>query len=222
MVRFVQAPSTSSGGFLGSLLPRSPGIVADRAFNSLNATNAYLNPALAGVEGAQVKASHFEAAVQQEPQNPNRQILRLTHTLPVEQREAKPSALTQAAVGHDPAVDVTQSSDRWPGERQLVATVIARNHEVPAPDEFIATEMIAQQFRGAGVPYSNQVEITTHYLYCPEQGTIQGHQYSGVYLSPQDPDYLLAVNRPVALYHYRLTLQSPDPSHKVTDTQASL
>jgi hypothetical protein len=91
------------------------------------------------------------------------------------------------------------------GERQLVSTVTARNSENSQPNQFIATEISQQIFRGETSTYLNEVETTTAYqLLSPE--TILADQVTAIYLSPQSPDYFQAINRPVALYRYRLEL----------------
>ncbi|MEW5859950.1 MAG: DUF6816 family protein, partial [Cyanobacteriota bacterium] len=36
--------------------------------------------------------------------------------------------------------------------------------------------------------------------------SIEADQVTAIYLSPQDPDYFKAIDRPVALYRYRLQL----------------
>jgi len=53
--------------------------------------------------------------------------------------------------------------------------------------------------------YLNLVETTTKYeLINPDY--IQGKQVTAIYLSPQDPDYFIAFDLPVALYYYTLDL----------------
>ncbi len=88
--------------------------------------------------------------------------------------------------------------------RQLESTVTARATESPSADQFITAERFQQTFRGGKIPYLNQVETTTHYTY--RQTAIDADQVTAVYLSPQDPDFLKALNRPVALYRYHLQL----------------
>lgn len=110
---------------------------------------------------------------------------------------------------------------RLQGDRQLLSTVTARASAQPDPDTFIATEVTQQSFVGAPQVYFNTVETTTVYrrspLPSPDQtSAIAGDQYSAVYLSPRDPDYFAARDRPVALYRYRLQLTpirfDPNPS----------
>lgn len=93
------------------------------------------------------------------------------------------------------------------GGRQLVSVVTARKTETPASDKFIATEVSQQVFRGTPQLYFNQVETTTAYQLLPSKTpAIQADQVTAIYLSPQDPDYFKALERPVALYRYRLEL----------------
>jgi hypothetical protein len=47
--------------------------------------------------------------------------------------------------------------------RQLISVVTGRASETPTPDQFIATEVSNQVFRGTAQPYFNQVETTTAY-----------------------------------------------------------
>ncbi|MBW4680291.1 MAG: hypothetical protein KME19_09265 [Microcoleus vaginatus WJT46-NPBG5] len=93
------------------------------------------------------------------------------------------------------------------GGSQLVSVVTGRGSETPAPDQFIATEVSQQVFRGGTTLYFNEVETTTFYQQQPsEMPVIQAQQVSAIYLSPQDPDYFAANGRPVALYRYDLEL----------------
>jgi hypothetical protein len=88
--------------------------------------------------------------------------------------------------------------------RQLESTITARATETPAPDQFTTIERFQQVFRGGPIPYFNEVETTTAYRL--GQRGITADQATAVYLSPQDPDFLNAQNRPVALYRYQLGL----------------
>ncbi len=109
--------------------------------------------------------------------------------------------------------------------RQLISVVTGRASETPTPDQFIATEVSNQVFRGTPQPYFNQVETTTAYqllrsadrsvrlsAHAEVSATlspslaIEADQVTAVYLSPQDSDYFKAQARPVALYRYRLQL----------------
>lgn len=90
-------------------------------------------------------------------------------------------------------------------DRQLVSVVTGRSRETPDPDRFLATEFLNQVFRSPEQIYLNQVEISTVYrLISPE--LIVAEQISAIYLSPQDPQYFTARDRPVVLYRYQLVL----------------
>jgi hypothetical protein len=79
--------------------------------------------------------------------------------------------------------------------------------ELPNFNNFIATELSQQIFRSKSQIYLNTVETTTSYQYYPSPTPkITATQISAIYLSPQDPDYFIARDRPVALYKYHLDL----------------
>ncbi|MCT7954911.1 DUF6816 family protein [Laspinema palackyanum] len=106
----------------------------------------------------------------------------------------------------DPA-DPNQQITLLNGDRQLVSLVTGRGSEIPAPDEFIATEITQQIFRRQPQIYLNEVETTTHYQRgkdTPEK--ITANQITAIYLSPQDPDYFAAGGKAIALYRYQLEL----------------
>ena len=101
--------------------------------------------------------------------------------------------------------------------RQMISTITGRATETPASGQFITTEVFQQLFRehggvasfpqnrGGASPYFNQVETTTAYQQLPTSSpTVEADQVTAVYLSPQDPNYFLAGDRPVALYRYQL------------------
>jgi hypothetical protein len=96
------------------------------------------------------------------------------------------------------------------GGRQLISVVTARAVEASDPDRFLTTELFQQVFRGVPNPYLNQVETTTAYQRLDSQDTtaeaptITADQVTAIYLSPQDPQYFKAGDRPAALYRYRL------------------
>ncbi|MGI0488640.1 DUF6816 family protein [Pantanalinema rosaneae CENA516] len=112
------------------------------------------------------------------------------------------------AVKVDPANPNRQITLLRP-DRQLVSTVTARATEAPTPDRYMTTELFQQEFRGLPQPYFNRVETTTDY-HRQATGTKTGQpaivadQITAIYLSPQDPNYFQAGDRPVALYRYRL------------------
>lgn len=92
------------------------------------------------------------------------------------------------------------------GDRKLSSTVTARASETPSFNRFIATELTQQLFKSPERIYLNEVETTSDYqLMTPE--IIEAQQITAIYLSPQDPDYFRASDRPVALYRYQLKLQ---------------
>ncbi|MBW4613967.1 MAG: hypothetical protein KME21_11965 [Desmonostoc vinosum HA7617-LM4] len=91
------------------------------------------------------------------------------------------------------------------GERQLVSIVTARATETTPDGRFITSEVFQQLFKGGSRPYLNSVESTTAYQkLSTSKPTIEADQVTAVYLSPQDPDYFQAGDRPVALYRYHL------------------
>lgn len=95
------------------------------------------------------------------------------------------------------------------GDRKLFSTVIKRATETPAPNRFITTEVTKQLFESPARFYLNEVETTSEYqLIAPVN--IQAQQFTAIYLSPQDPDYFKAINRPVAIYRYQLNLRKED------------
>ncbi|NEQ41842.1 MAG: hypothetical protein F6K40_38950 [Okeania sp. SIO3I5] len=92
---------------------------------------------------------------------------------------------------------------------ELVSVITSRGSEQLNPDNFISCEITQQLFQGETMIYLNEVETTTNYyhIFDQERGEIiEANQITAIYLSPQDPDYFLAVNRPVALYRYQLEL----------------
>jgi len=122
--------------------------------------------------------------------------------------------LAQAYLGEDAVIAVTvdpqnpnRQITRLRHDRQLESTILGRRTEQPQPDEFITTEFTQQIFRGSARPYLNRVEATTWYHLQPQTpAVIQADQLTAIYLSPQDPDFFKAGNRPIALYRYRLDL----------------
>ena len=88
---------------------------------------------------------------------------------------------------------------------QLISTVANRESESLTPDTFLTTEITQQVFQRPLNLYINQVETTTEY-HLISDNKIEAHQVTAIYLSPEDPDYFKAINRPVALYKYQLKL----------------
>ena len=93
------------------------------------------------------------------------------------------------------------------GDRQLISKITGRTREIPADDEFISTEVTQQLFRSPERLYLNEVETTSDY-HLLDSGNIAAEQITAIYLSPQDPDYFTAGDRPVALYRYHLTMNN--------------
>ena len=92
------------------------------------------------------------------------------------------------------------------GERKLISKITGRRREVPNDNEFIATEVTQQLFRSPERLYLNEVETTSDYRLL-DSGNIEAEQITAIYLSPQDPDYFTAGDRPVALYRYHLIME---------------
>jgi hypothetical protein len=112
----------------------------------------------------------------------------------------------------NPNRQITLLRDR----RQLVSIVTARATETSPDSKFITSEVFQQLFKGGLNPYFNSVESTTAYSKLSTSNpAIAADQVTAVYLSPQDPDYFKAGNKPVALYRYRLEFL---PSEEVTTT----
>ena len=93
------------------------------------------------------------------------------------------------------------------GDRKLISRVTGRASETLTPNHFITTELTNQFFRSPERIYLNEVETTSSYqLIKPRE--VEAEQITAIYLSPQDPDYFKAGDRPVAIYRYQLSLQS--------------
>jgi hypothetical protein len=97
---------------------------------------------------------------------------------------------------------------------QLKGIVTGYQSLQPQPDRFIATEVTQQIFTGKTI-YLNTVETTTDYRFiATPTPQIQARQFTAIYLSPQDPDYFHAIDKPVALYRYELNLA---PTFRTSD-----
>ena len=119
--------------------------------------------------------------------------------------------IAEAYLGEDNVYQVKTDPDNpnqqitlLKGERKLISKVTGRKREVPSDKEFMATEVTQQLFRSPQRLYLNEVETTSDY-HLLDSGNIEAEQITAIYLSPQDPDYFTAGDRPVALYRYRLT-----------------
>ena len=90
------------------------------------------------------------------------------------------------------------------GKRKLISKITGRASEILTGDRFIATEVTQQLFRSPERLYLNEVETTSSYELL--DSGISAEQFTAIYLSPQDPDFFRAGDRPVALYRYHLEL----------------
>ncbi|MGB0561067.1 MAG: DUF6816 family protein [Spirulinaceae cyanobacterium] len=123
-----------------------------------------------------------------------------------------------ASVTVDPCQRSRQVTHLNP-QGKLIATVIAHGQETPEANQFITVELTHQVFRLGAQIYVNDVETTTHYQQ-HQPGQITANQVTAIYLSPQDPDYFQAGDRPVALYRYLLSMERKS-SPRPTDSQRS-
>jgi hypothetical protein len=89
---------------------------------------------------------------------------------------------------------------------ELRSTVSGYLSESIGIDRFATTEIDQQVFQGK-TTYLNTVETATSY-HLVDRHHIVAEQVTAIYLSPQDPDYFKALQRPVALYRYTLELKS--------------
>ncbi len=89
---------------------------------------------------------------------------------------------------------------------QLVSTITGRSQETPNSQEFLTTEITQQLFQRPTSIYLNEVETTTDYQLI-NANKVTAKQVTAIYLSPEDPDYFKAINRPVAIYEYELILE---------------
>ncbi len=86
---------------------------------------------------------------------------------------------------------------------QLTSVMTGYQKET-SQNHFMSTEVNQQIFQGKTI-YLNTVETTTSYQLLAN-GNITAQQVTAIYLSPQDPEYFQALQRPVALYRYSLRL----------------
>ena len=99
----------------------------------------------------------------------------------------------------------TEQITQFRTDNQLISTVIGRQQQTVSEQDFITSEITRQFFRRPDTVYLNIVESITKYkLINPD--LIEAQQISAIYLSPEDPDYFLAIDQPVALYNYSLKL----------------
>lgn len=89
--------------------------------------------------------------------------------------------------------------------QKLVTRISDRATETQTDDNFVSSELYQQEFRSSTQIYFNRVENTIAYhRVFGKPPVIEADQVTAIYLSPQDPDYFKAKDRPVTLYRYRL------------------
>ena len=121
-------------------------------------------------------------------------------------------SIVQAYLGNDSvfrvAVDPEDPNKQitlLQGGIKSISQVTKRAVEELNKDCFIATEVTQQLFKSPNKIYLNEVETTSNYHLLDPQN-IEATQVTAIYLSPQDPDYFAAGDRPVAIYRYHLDL----------------
>jgi hypothetical protein len=105
-------------------------------------------------------------------------------------------------IDQPPVTQITQLQNGT----ELRSTVTGYLSESINTDGFATNEVNQQVFQGK-TTYLNTVETTTNY-HLIDKNHITAEQITAIYLSPQDPDYFRALQRPVALYRYTLELKS--------------
>ena len=122
-------------------------------------------------------------------------------------------AIAQAYMGKENVQKVTTNPSnsteqitQFRTDNQLISTVIGRQQQALGENTFLTSELTRQFFRRPQSVYLNFVETTTKYQLI-NPNLIEGEQISAIYLSPEDPDYFIAINKPVALYYYTLKLE---------------
>ncbi|MDJ0662471.1 MAG: hypothetical protein QNJ42_23750 [Crocosphaera sp.] len=151
----------------------------------------------------------------QKPANPS--ILSLASLSPkqdfiVADRAFNGENIAQAYLGEDQVLSVKVSADNpnrqitfLADNNQLISTITGRSQETPNPQEFLTLEITQQLFQRPSSIYLNEVETTTNYRLI-NRHKVEAKQVTAIYLSPEDPDYFQAINRPVAVYQYDLIL----------------
>ncbi|MGK7961251.1 DUF6816 family protein [Crocosphaera sp.] len=127
--------------------------------------------------------------------------------------------IAKAYLGDNQVLSVKGSADNpnrqitfLADNNQLVSTITGRSQESPNSQEFLTLEITQQLFQRPSSIYLNEVETTTDYhLINPNK--VEAKQITAIYLSPEDPDYFKAIDRPVAVYQYDLLLD------KITDKE---
>ncbi|MEA5532637.1 DUF6816 family protein [Crocosphaera sp. XPORK-15E] len=130
----------------------------------------------------------------------------------VADREFNGYNIAKAYLGKDATISVKVSPNNpnrqitfLSQNNQLISTVTERQQERPKVQTFVATEITQQIFQRPSSIYINEVETTTNYHLIADN-KIETEQITAIYLSPKDPDYFKAINRPIALYKYQLNL----------------
>ena len=125
-------------------------------------------------------------------------------------------SIAQAYIGKENVKNVvtnpnnsTEQITKFRTNNSLISTVIGRQQETISEQEFMTSEITRQFFRRPESIYLNLVENVTKY-HLINQNKINAIQISAVYLSPEDPDYFFAIDKPVALYYYILTLEKKE------------
>lgn len=108
-----------------------------------------------------------------------------------------------------------------PQNGKLISTITGRSTEQPSQKKFITTELTQQIFDRLSGIYINEVETTTFYKLI-NKDKIEADQISAIYLSPQDPNYFKAINKPVALYKYELILTKVKDNLSVDNNQNNI
>ncbi|MEL6493859.1 MAG: DUF6816 family protein [Cyanobacteria bacterium J06623_7] len=139
-------------------------------------------------------------------------VFKTSEPVVVADRAFNGTKIAEAYLGQDNVYKVKLDPDNpnqqitfLPGERKLISKITGRGKEIPDDRHFIATEVTQQLFRSPERLYLNEVETTSSYRLL-DADAIDAEQITAIYLSPQDPDYFTAGDRPVALYHYHLDL----------------
>ncbi|MGB3512565.1 MAG: DUF6816 family protein [Microcoleaceae cyanobacterium] len=205
--------------------PLAPEIVTPGFENNRNSLNQPIN--------FQVRFINFEPEkiITQTPQkklinlpiswnsigkNQNNRKINLPKNAVIADREFNSLNISKAILGEDAILSVkidpnnpNRQTTILPDNLELLSVVTNRSSEILNQDEFIGCEISQQIFQSETMIYLNEVETTTKYnhIISENQGEkIDAEQITAIYLSPQDPDYFLAGNRPVALYRYQLEL----------------
>ena len=135
-----------------------------------------------------------------------------TETPVVADRAFNGRSIAEAYLGNDSVLrvavdpkDPNKQITLLKGGVKSVSQVTKRATERVSRDRFISTEVTQQLFKSPRKIYLNEVETTSDYHLLDPQN-IEATQVTAIYLSPQDPDYFLAGDRPIAIYRYHLDL----------------